>query len=55
MGQLGPREAITEPVGSGAYVPQLEKMTCCNEDPAQPKVEEKNPRTLMNLRITYPC
>ena len=41
VGQLSPRAAITEPVGSRACMPQLEKTMCCNEDPAQPKVEEK--------------
>ena len=46
VGQLSPRKAITEPVGSRACVPQLEKTMYCNEDPAQPKVEvKKNPRT----------
>ena len=29
--------ATTEPAPSRTHAPELEKPTCCNEDPAQPK------------------
>ena len=36
-GQLSPLAATTEPACPRAPVPQLEKPTYCNEDPAQQK------------------
>ena len=41
-GQLSPRAATTEPVCSGAHAPQLEKHSCRNKDPAQPKKKKKD-------------
>ena len=37
---------------SGALEPQLEKSTCCNEEPAQPHTQKKMPRILGNA---YSC